>query len=200
MKLLRKLTIGAMFLAIGSLLVAGGMHAIPANAAAQGSYMTPVDLFNTPTPAMDNPKEAFTTLKKAIDYAGLTGTLQNAGPLTMFAPDDRAFAALPAGTLDALIKNKAELATVLKYHVIVGQAILASDLPKMKTAKTLEGGILTFATSNAAMGQTMLSGNRGNSAPGGQVITVNGATIIWADIKVSNGIVHAIDKVLMPKM
>ncbi len=201
MKLLRKLTIGALVLATGGLLIAGGLHVTPAQAdGGQGAWQTPVDLFSTPAPAAADPKETFSTLLKAINYAGLTGTLKGQGPLTVFAPDDRAFAALPSAELNALITNKTKLATVLKYHVIVGHAYTVSELPKMKSAKSLEGGLLTFATGNASSGETMLSGNRGDTAPGGQVYTVNGAAIVWPDIKVSNGIVHGIDKVLMPSM
>jgi uncharacterized surface protein with fasciclin (FAS1) repeats len=200
MKLLRKVAVAALLLGLGSMMVVGGRDVTPTQASQQGSYMTPVDLFKTPSPAMENPKEAFTTLRKAIAYAGLTSTFPGPGPLTVFAPDDRAFAALPAGELNSLIKDKARLATVLKYHVIVGQAIAAKDLPKAKSLESLEGGMLTFATANAAMGTTVLSGNRGTSAPGGPVITVDDATIIWANIKVGDGIVHAINKVLLPKM
>ena len=118
----------------------------------------------------------------------------------MFAPDDRAFAALPSGQLYALINDKAKLAAVLRYHVIVGRAIAAKDLPKSKSLESLGGGMLTFATANEAMGATILTGNRGVSAPGGQVTTVDDATIIWANIKVGDGIVHAINKVLLPRL
>jgi len=201
MTLLRKLTIGALLLATGGLLVAGGIYVNPAQAQnSNGAWQTPMDVFSSPAPAAADPKETFSTLLKAINYAGLNGTMKGQGPLTVFAPDDRAFGKLPSAQLTALISDKAKLVTFLKNLVITGHAYTVSDLLKIKSAKSAEGGLLTFATSNAMMSGTMLSGNRGTSASGGQVYTVNGAAINWADLKVANGIVQGIDTVIMPKM
>lgn len=200
MKALRKITIGTILLATAGLLVAGGMNA--AWTAQQGSYTTPDNLFNTVKPAMDDPQMAFTTLRKAIVYAGLSGTLDGQGPATIFAPDDRAFAALPSDQLNALITNKAKLATVLKYHVVLGHAYKVGQLPGLKSAKSLQGADLTFTVTSQAPSSKTISGNRGVLQPvGGKFYQVNGADIIWADIQIANGrIVHAIDKVLMPPM
>jgi len=201
MTLLQKLTIGALLLATGALLVAGGIYVNPAQAQnSNGAWQTPMDVFSSSAPAAADPKETFSTLLKAINYAGIAGTMKAQGPLTVFAPDDRAFGKLPSAQLNALITNKAKLVTFLKNLVITGHAYTVSDLLKIKSATSAEGGTLTFATSNAAMAGTVLSGNRGTSAPGGQVYTVNGATINWINLKVANGMVQGIDTVIMPKM
>jgi len=201
MTLLRKLTIGALLLATGALLVAGGIQVNPAQAQnSSGAWQTPMDVFTSPAPAAADPKEHFSTLLKAINYAGIAATMKAQGPLTVFAPDDRAFGKLPSAQLNTLITDKAKLVSFLKGLVITGHAYTVSDLLKIKTATSAEGGTLTFATSNAMMSGTMLSGNRGTTSSGGQVYTVNGAAINWADLKVANGIVQGIDTVIMPKM
>ena len=201
MKLLRKMTIGALLLATGALLVAGGINVNPAQAQnSSGSWQTPMDVFSSPAPAAADPKETFSTLLKAINYAGLSGSMKADGPLTVFAPDDRAFGKLPSAQLNALITDKAKLAAWLKNLVITGHAYTVSDLVKIKSATAAGGGMLTFATTNTATGMTMLSGNRGTSAPGGQVYTVNGVPITWINLKVANGMVQGIDTVIMPKM
>ena len=200
MKVLRKLTIATLVLATAGVMVAGGMNA--GWTAQQGGYAAPTNLFTVAKPAMDDPQMAFTTLRKAIAYAGLAGTLDGQGPATIFAPDDRAFAALPSDQLNALITDKAKLANVLKFHVILGHAYKVRDLPGVKSAKSLQGGDLTFAVGAPIPNMKMVSGNRGQLQPvGGKTYTVNGADIIWADIPFTDGrIVHAIDKVLMPPM
>jgi uncharacterized surface protein with fasciclin (FAS1) repeats len=123
---------------------------------------------------------SFTTLLAAAEAAGLVDALKGDGPLTLFAPTDAAFAALPAGTVESLLKpeNRHQLAAVLKLHVIAGQKIQSSDLAgKMLTAQTLNGTIAIDGTDG---------------------VKINDATVITADIKASNGIIHVIDKVLLP--
>ncbi len=121
----------------------------------------------------------FKTLTKALGAAGLVKTLQGKGPFTVFAPTDAAFAALPKGALDDLLKpaNKAKLTKILTYHVVSG-AVLSTSL-KSSDVKSVEGSSLKVVVS------------------GGKV-TVGGANVVKADIKASNGVIHVIDKVLMP--
>jgi uncharacterized surface protein with fasciclin (FAS1) repeats len=120
----------------------------------------------------------FNTLVAAVKAAGLVETLSGKGPFTVFAPNDAAFAKLPKGTVEGLLKDKAKLTNILTYHVVSGK-VMAKDVMKMKSAKTLQGGNLTFDTSDG--------------------VKVNDAKVIQADIEVSNGVCHMIDTVLMPK-
>jgi uncharacterized surface protein with fasciclin (FAS1) repeats len=122
----------------------------------------------------------FTTLVAAIKAANLAGTLEGQGPFTVFAPTDAAFAKLPAGTVESLLKpeNKAKLVAVLTYHVVPG-AVMASDVVKLKQAKTVNGETLAI------------------SAHGGMVM-VNNANVTATDIVASNGIIHVIDAVVLP--
>ncbi|MEG4235470.1 fasciclin domain-containing protein [Microcoleus sp. Pol11C3] len=121
----------------------------------------------------------FKTLTKALTAAGLVTTLRGKGPFTVFAPTDAAFAALPTGTLDDLLKpaNKAKLTKILTYHVVPG-AVLSTSL-KSGDVKSVEGSSLNVAVSAGK-------------------VTVSGANVVKADIKASNGVIHVIDKVLMP--
>ena len=120
----------------------------------------------------------FSTLVAAVKAAGLVETLSGKGPFTVFAPNDAAFAKIPKATLDGLLKDKAKLTAVLTYHVVSGK-VMAKDVIKMKSAKTLQGGSLTIDSSDG--------------------VKVDGAKVIQADIEVSNGVCHMIDTVLMPK-
>ena len=122
----------------------------------------------------------FTTLCAAVKAAGLVETLQGEGPFTVFAPTDEAFAKLPKGTLEDLLKpeNKEKLASILTYHVLAGK-VMAADVKTME-AKTVNGQKLNLV------------------AEGGKV-TVDKANVIMADVAASNGVIHAIDTVLMPK-
>lgn len=120
----------------------------------------------------------FKTLVTAIQAAGLVDTLKGPGPFTVFAPTDAAFAKVPKAQLDALLADKAKLTKVLTYHVVSG-AIMAKDI-KPGMVKTVEGSDVTLATSGGG-------------------VTVNGAKVVAADVKASNGVIHAIDTVLMPK-
>lgn len=122
-----------------------------------------------------------TTLVAAVKAAGLVETLKGAGPFTIFAPTNAAFAALPAGTVDGLLmpEKKADLTGVLTYHVVAG-AVKSSDLKDGQKVKTLQGGELTVAIKDGK-------------------VTINGANVTAADLTGSNGVIHVIDGVLSPK-
>lgn len=123
---------------------------------------------------------SFNTLVAAVKSAGLVETLSGTGPFTVFAPVDAAFDALPAGTVDTLVKpeNKAQLTGILTYHVVAGK-VMSSDLTDGMTATTVNGQTVTFKLT------------------GGKVM-VNDAEVIIADVDTDNGVVHAINAVLMP--
>ena len=122
---------------------------------------------------------SFNTLVAAVKAAGLVETLQGTGPFTVFAPTDEAFAKLPAGTVEALLKpeNKQKLITILTYHVVPGK-VMAADVKTMK-AKTVNGQELSLNVSNGK-------------------VTVNGANVVSADVAASNGVIHVIDSVVLP--
>lgn len=120
----------------------------------------------------------FKTLVAAVKAAGLAETLSSPGPFTVFAPTDAAFAKLPAGTVDALLKDIPKLKAILTYHVVSG-AVMAKDV-KTGMVPTVNGQSLDVKAD--AMG-----------------VTVNGAKVTTADVKASNGVIHVIDTVLLPK-
>jgi len=126
-------------------------------------------------------KEAgnFTTLLAAAQAAGLVETLTGTGPYTVFAPTDEAFAKLPAGTVESLLKDKEKLAQILTYHVVTGK-VMAKDVAGMDSATTVQGGKVIIKTENGK-------------------VMINNATVTAADIEASNGIIHVIDTVLMPQ-
>lgn len=119
----------------------------------------------------------FTTLLTALDKAGLTETLKGEGPFTVFAPTDEAFAKLPKGEVDKLLKNKKKLTEVLQGHVVAG-SVDAAAVAGMPTATTLAGFDVTIDASSG--------------------VKINDATVVSADIKATNGIIHVVDTVLMP--
>ncbi len=121
---------------------------------------------------------SFTTLAKALQAAGLVETLKGAGPFTVFAPTDEAFAKLPAGTLDVLLKDKAKLTAVLTYHVVAGK-VMAADVVKLKEAKTVQGQMVKIDTTKG--------------------VKVDNANVVKTDIVASNGVIHVIDSVILPK-
>ena len=123
---------------------------------------------------------SFNTLVKALKAAGLVDTLKGAGPFTVFAPTDDAFAKIPKADLDALIKDKPKLTKVLTHHVFAGSAD-SSDLAMLKDLSVADGGRLSI------------------QATKGAPLIVGGARVIKADVKASNGIIHVIDTVLLPK-
>jgi uncharacterized surface protein with fasciclin (FAS1) repeats len=122
----------------------------------------------------------FKTLAAALDAAGLVDTLKGAGPFTVFAPTDDAFAKLPAGTVEELLKpeNKAKLTAILTYHVVDGN-VMAADVVKLTEAKMINGTSATIKVS-------------------GGTVMVNNATVTSTDIAASNGVIHVIDTVLLP--
>jgi uncharacterized surface protein with fasciclin (FAS1) repeats len=121
------------------------------------------------------------TLVAAVKAAGLVETLKGAGPFTIFAPTNAAFAALPAGTVDGLLKpeKKADLTAILTYHVVAG-SVKAADLKDGQKVKTLQGDELTVSIKDGK-------------------VKINGANVTTADLAGSNGVIHVIDAVLMPK-
>ncbi len=123
----------------------------------------------------------FNTLVAAAKAAGLVDTLKGPGPFTIFAPTDEAFAKLPPGTVEDLLKpeNKNRLQKILTYHVVAGQ-VSAEDVAKLHSAKTLEGGSLSIHT-------------------GDDGVKVNNAHVITTNIAASNGLIHVIDTVLLPE-
>ncbi|MGT2501513.1 fasciclin domain-containing protein [Bradyrhizobium guangxiense] len=120
----------------------------------------------------------FTTLVTAVKAAGLVPTLKGKGPFTVFAPNDAAFAKLPPGTVESLLKNKAKLRAVLKYHVIPGRVKAADVAGKSLKVATVQGQPV--------------------SVDGSFGVTVNDAHVIQPDIEASNGVIHVIDTVLLP--
>ena len=129
---------------------------------------------------VETAKEAgnFETLLKACEAAGLVETLSGKGPFTVFAPTDEAFAAVPKATLDALLADKEKLKGVLTYHVVPGK-VMAADVTKLKTAKTVQGSDVRIDTTAG--------------------VKVNEAKVIKTDLETANGVIHVIDKVIMPK-
>ncbi len=123
---------------------------------------------------------SFTTLVKAVQAAGLVETLKGPGPFTVFAPTDEAFAKLPAGTLDDLLKpeNKDRLIAILTYHVVSGK-VMAADVVKLTAAKTVEGSEIKITVD-------------------GNTVKVDDATVVQTDIEASNGVIHVIDAVILP--
>jgi uncharacterized surface protein with fasciclin (FAS1) repeats len=156
--------------ALTGLIVAIGLFAaVPARAQAQDIVATAVAA------------GSFKTLAAALQAAGLVDTLKGAGPFTVFAPTDEAFAKLPAGTVENLLKpeNKAKLQAVLTYHVVPGR-VTASEVAKLSSAKTVNGQAVTVAASTGA-------------------VMVDQAKVTKADVMASNGVIHVIDTVLLPR-
>ena len=164
---------------IAKTLGAGVVMAALASAASGSSVMAKPatkDIVDTAVAA-----GSFNTLAAALKAADLVDTLKGKGPFTVFAPTDAAFAKLPAGTVEDLLKpeNKAKLAAILTYHVVPGK-VMAAQAAKLPSAKTVNGASLTIH----AMGGTVM---------------VDNATVTKTDIACSNGVIHVIDTVVMPK-
>jgi transforming growth factor-beta-induced protein len=123
---------------------------------------------------------SFKTLVAAVAAAGLVETLKGSGPFTVFAPTDEAFAKLPKGTVESLLlpENKEKLVAVLTYHVVPGK-VLASDVVKLKSAKTVNGKEATIKVSDEG-------------------VMVDAAKVVTTDIEASNGVIHVIDSVILP--
>ena len=149
--------------------------AAPGTAAAPAASQAQSDIVDTAVAAGQ-----FNTLAAALKAAGLVDTLKGTGPFTVFAPTDAAFAALPAGTVENLLKpeNREQLVAVLTYHVVPGRHP-AAKVAAMDDATTVNGAGLDIAASGGA-------------------VTVQGARVLTADVNASNGVIHVIDKVLIP--
>jgi uncharacterized surface protein with fasciclin (FAS1) repeats len=159
------------------MLVAGiAMTLVLAGGAGSAAAAADKDIVDTAVAA-----GSFKTLAKALEAAGLVDTLKGAGPFTVLAPTDEAFAKLPAGTVDSLLKpeNKAKLKRVLTYHVVSGK-VMAAEVAKMRSAKTVSGDTVTIEAANGG-------------------VMVDGAKVVKTDIAATNGVIHVIDTVLLPK-
>jgi len=157
-------------------LVAVAALAFGGQAVAGGHKSAPKDIVDVAAGA-----GSFNTLIAAAKAADLVGALKGDGPLTVFAPTDEAFAALPEGTVENLLKpeNQAQLKAILLYHVVAGK-VMSGDLASGTTeAPTLEGSTISIVKS-------------------GMGVTVNGANVVSADVKASNGVIHVIDAVILP--
>jgi uncharacterized surface protein with fasciclin (FAS1) repeats len=146
------------------------------SASAGGSHAQKKDIVDTAVAA-----GSFNTLVAAVKAAGLVETLKGDGPFTVFAPTDEAFAKLPAGTLEMLLKpeNKAKLAAILTYHVVSGK-VNAKDVVKLTSAKTVQGTNVSIMIKD---GGVILNGN---------------SKVTATDIATSNGVIHVIDTVILP--
>ena len=142
--------------------------------AAAGHHGMKKDIVDTAVAAGD-----FSTLVTAVKAAGLVETLKGEGPFTVFAPTDAAFAKVPTDTLNALLADKAALANVLTYHVVAGK-VMAADVVKLTSAVTVQGQAVSIEVKDGK-------------------VYVNGAQVVTTDIKASNGVVHVIDAVILPK-
>ncbi|SLN36487.1 fasciclin domain-containing protein [Pseudooctadecabacter jejudonensis] len=121
---------------------------------------------------------SFTTLLAAAEAAGLVETLKGDGPLTVFAPTDEAFAALPEGTVEGLLEDTEALTAILTYHVVAGK-VMSGDLSDGMMAPTVNGAEITVSLGDSVM--------------------INDATVVTADVEASNGVIHVIDTVLIPE-
>ena len=121
---------------------------------------------------------SFNTLVAAVKAAGLVDTLKSPGPFTVFAPTDEAFAKLPEGTVDSLLKDIPQLTKILTYHVVSGK-VLSSDVVKLDKATTVEGSDVKIDASNGGVKE-------------------NDSTVVTPDVEADNGVIHIIDSVLLP--
>ena len=153
-------------------IITGAAAAALTLAIATSAQAQPKDIVDTAVAAGN-----FKTLAKLLTDAGLVTTLKGAGPFTVFAPTDEAFAKVPKATLDALAADKAKLTAVLTYHVVAGKH-LAADVVKMKEVKTVQGSSAKISTMGGAK--------------------IDSANIVKTDIMASNGVIHVIDAVILP--
>ena len=142
--------------------------------ASAGHHGIKKDIVDTAVAAGD-----FSTLVTAVKAAGLVETLKGEGPFTVFAPTDAAFAKVPTDTLNALLADKAALANVLTYHVVAGN-VMAADVVKLTSAVTVQGQAVSIEVKDGK-------------------VYVDGAQVVATDIKASNGVIHVIDAVILPK-
>ena len=142
--------------------------------AAAGHHGMKKDIVDTAVAAGD-----FSTLVTAVKAAGLVETLKGEGPFTVFAPTDAAFAKVPTDTLNALLADKAALANVLTYHVVAGN-VMAADVVKLTSAVTVQGQAVSIEVKDGK-------------------VFIDGTQVVATDIKASNGVIHVIDAVILPK-
>lgn len=154
-------------------LAAAAMAALVLPATLRADNHAGKDIVDTAVAAGD-----FKTLAAALQAAGLVDTLKGKGPFTVFAPTDAAFAKIPKAQIDALLQDKAQLTKVLTYHVVAGK-VMAKDVAKLSQAKTVEGQSLRIDSSAG--------------------VKVDGANVVKADIEASNGVIHVIDSVMLPR-
>jgi uncharacterized surface protein with fasciclin (FAS1) repeats len=156
-------------------LVAAAAMAFGMAAAAPAALAAEKDIVDTAVAAGN-----FKTLAAALQAAGLVDTLKGPGPFTVFAPTDDAFAKLPAGTVESLLKpeNKAKLTAILTYHVVAGK-VMAADVVKLKDATTVNGAVVAIKVA-------------------GDTVMINDAKVTATDVAASNGVIHVIDSVLLP--
>jgi len=180
----RRFFLAASVVALGSLLVACGDDDDAADTTAPAATSAETTMADTMAPAeaadiVDTAVAAgdFSTLVTAVQAAGLVDTLKGPGPFTVFAPTDAAFAALPAGTLDALLADPEALAKVLTYHVVSGEVLAADVAPG--EVPSVEGSPITVTVE-------------------GSTVKVDDATVVQTDILASNGVIHVIDAVILP--
>ena len=157
------------FIATAAALALAVSVAVPARAAEP----KPMDIVDTAVAA-----GSFNTLATALKAAGLVDTLKGKGPFTVFAPTDDAFKKLPAGTLEKLLADKAQLTKVLTYHVVAGK-IMAADVIKLTEAKTVEGSSVKISVKDGK-------------------VKVNEANVAKTDVGASNGVIHVLDAVILP--
>jgi len=155
------------------LVVAAVAAAAVGSTASAGTTRTQADIVGTAVAAGD-----FTTLAKLLKRAGLVSTLRQAGPYTVFAPTDAAFAKVPKKTLNALLRNKAQLRAVLLYHVVAGE-VKAADVVKLRSAKTVGGKSVRIRTA-------------------GSNVFINNAKVTSPDVMATNGVIHVVNQVLIP--
>jgi uncharacterized surface protein with fasciclin (FAS1) repeats len=173
---MRRFKKSAIPMAIATLMLVGFTVSIPSLAADEnGSVGREMDIVNTAVAAGN-----FSTLAAALDAAGLIPTLKGDGPFTVFAPTDEAFAKLPAGTVESLLKseNRDQLVAILTYHVMSGK-VMAKDIVNLSEATTVSGSDISIMVEDGK-------------------VRINDATIIAADVAASNGLIHVVDTVILP--
>jgi uncharacterized surface protein with fasciclin (FAS1) repeats len=161
------------FVILSAVLALAASPAVAGSCSSSHAKVASADIVGTASSAGN-----FNTLVAAAKAAGLVETLQSEGPFTVFAPTDEAFSKLPAGTVDSLLADPDALREVLLYHVVPGK-VLAADVVELKSAMTAQGSQIDIAV--AANG-----------------VRINDANVVQADIEASNGVIHVIDRVILP--
>jgi uncharacterized surface protein with fasciclin (FAS1) repeats len=173
---MRRLTKSAMPIAMAIIMLVGFTTSLSSLAAAnKGSMSGEMDIVDTAVAA-----GTFNTLAAALDAADLIPTLKGDGPFTVFAPTDEAFAKLPAGTVESLLKpeNRDQLVAILTYHVVSGK-VMAKDVVNLSEATTVNGSDISIMVVDGK-------------------VRINDATVIAADVATSNGVIHVVDTVILP--